>query len=218
MNELDQTAPDAFVVAVNDEGQHALWQAGADLPAGWRRGSPVMSRSDCLAAIDGAWADMTPVSARAGAPPGPPVGRFVHDLFAEQAARRPDAAAIIAGRTRVTYRELAESAGRLAGYLSEAGVAPEVVAGVCLERGVDMIRAILAIMQAGGGYLPLDPSLPPGRLAWMCEQVRPAVVITDWTAPFPGAGARLLRLDELAAGLERRPAAAPVARPRPDNN
>ena len=71
----------------------------------------------------------------------------------------------MAGRTRVTYRELDESASRLARYLREAGVGPETVTGVHLERGVDLIRAILAIMKAGGGYLPLDPSLPAERLA-----------------------------------------------------
>ena len=88
--------------------------------------------------------------------------RFVHELFADQAAARPDAVAVVAGRTRVTYRELDESAGRLAGHLREIGVGPEAAVGVHLERGIDLIRAILAIMKAGGGYLPLDPALPAG--------------------------------------------------------
>jgi amino acid adenylation domain-containing protein/thioester reductase-like protein len=212
-----ETALDNFVVVVNEEGQHALWQAGLDVPPGWRRGSPVGSASECLAAIDDSWPGVTPASVAADVPPGAPGARLVHDLFAEQASRRPDATAVIAGRSRLTYRELAESASQLAGHLIEVGVAPEVMVGVCLERGVDMIRAILAIMKAGGGYLALDPSLPPDRLARICAQVRPAVVITDWAAPFPGAGAQLLRLSELAADLERRPATTPGIRLHPDN-
>ncbi|MGH3244850.1 MAG: AMP-binding protein, partial [Trebonia sp.] len=144
---------------------------------------------------------------------------FAHELFAEQALRRPDATAVVAGRTRVTYRELDESASRLAHYLTEAGAGPEAVTGLHLERGVDLIRAILAVMKAGAGYLPLDPSLPAERLARICSQVRPAAVITGEADafPFPGTGTRLLPLRELAADLARRPVTAPVTRPHPDN-
>jgi non-ribosomal peptide synthetase component F len=209
-----ETTLDAFVVVLNEEGQHALWPAESDVPAGWRRASPVVPASEGVAAIDDAWPDVTPASVSAGRPPGPAAGRFAHEAFAGQAARHPEAAAVIAGRSRLTYRELEESASRLAGYLSEAGVAPETLVGVCLDRGADMILAILAIMKAGGGYLALDPSLPPDRLAQVCAQVRPAMVITDRAAPFPGAGARLLRLSDLAADLERRRPAAPAARAR----
>jgi amino acid adenylation domain-containing protein/thioester reductase-like protein len=212
-----ETTLDAFVVVLNEEGQHALWPAESDVPSGWRRASPVVPASEALAAIDDAWPDVTPASVSAGRPPGPAAGPFVHEAFTGQAARHPDAAAVIAGRSRLTYRELEESASRLAGYLSEAGVAPETLVGVCLDRGADMILAILAIMKAGGGYLALDPSLPPDRLAQVCAQVRPAMVITDRAAPFPGAGARLLRLSDLAADLERRRPVAPAARPGPDN-
>jgi amino acid adenylation domain-containing protein/thioester reductase-like protein len=206
-----------FVVVTNGEGQHALWRAELDVPPGWRRGSLVVSASEGLAAIDDSWQDMTPASVSADAPLTAPGGQFVHDLVAEQASRRPDAPAVIAGRSLLTYRELDESASRLAGYLSQAGVAPEAIVGVCLDRGLDMILAILAIMKAGGGYLALDPSLPPGRLARICDQVRPALVLTDWTAPFTSAGARVLRLREHAAEAERRPTATPAPRPHPDN-
>jgi amino acid adenylation domain-containing protein/thioester reductase-like protein len=121
------------------------------------------------------------------------------------------------GRTRVTYRELDESSSRLAHHLTRIGVGPEQVAGVHLERGVDLIRAILAIMKAGGGYLPLDPSLPAERLTRVCSQVTPAVVITAEKAAWPGTGTRLLPLGELAGSLAGRPAASPAPRPHPDN-
>jgi len=222
-------ALDAFIAVVNDQGQHALWRAELAVPSGWRPTSAVMSASDCLAAIARSWPDVTPAGVRGGAPrqrrattatPTPtPGARFVHELFAEQATRRPDGVAVIAGRARVTYRELEESANRLAHYLGEIGAGREAVIGVRLERGVDLIRAILAIMKAGCGYLPLDPSLPPERLNRICSQVEPAAVITAKPDPatFPAAKIRLLPLGELSANLARQPTTAPDARPHPDN-
>ncbi len=141
----------------------------------------------------------------------------MHELFAEQASRRPDATAVVAGRTRVTYRELDESANRLAHYLAEAGTGPETVTGVHLERGVGLIRAILAVMKAGGAYLPLDPALPAERLARICAQVRPVAVITAGADAFGECGTRLLPAGELDADLPGHPATAPEARPHPDN-
>jgi amino acid adenylation domain-containing protein/thioester reductase-like protein len=213
-----ETAPDDFVVVANRLGQHSLWHAALTMPRGWRPRSGAMSRSDCLQAIEAAWRDIAPASltARPGAQPAGG-GRFIHEVFAGQAATRPDAVAVVAGRARVTYRELDESAGRLAARLRETGVGPEVAVGVHLERGIDLIRVILAIMKAGGGYLPLDPSLPAERLNRMCAQVGPALVITAAAGSFPGTANRLLPLCELAADLARGPGAAPDSRPHPDN-
>ena len=212
--------PDAFVVVVNEQGQHALWQAELDVPRGWHRQSPVMSKSRCLAAVDAGWQDMTPLSARntgaAASATNADGGRFVHERFAEQAARHPDANAIVAGRTRMTYRELDESASRLAHYLAEIGVGPETLTGVHLERGVDLITAILAIMKAGGGYLPLDPSFPAERLSRICAQVGPLAVITD-VAGWRDAGTRFLPLGEVADDLASRPVSGLRTRPHQDN-
>jgi len=151
--------------------------------------------------------------------------RFAHEAVAEQARRRPGATAVIAGDARLTYGELDQSANRLARYLTALGAGPETLVGVCLERGAEAIRGLLAIMKAGSGYLPLDPSLPPARLALTCGQARPLAVLTAGT-PIPGvsgiSGARLLGLGDLAAGLTDGPVAAgPVAAPtvslRPDH-
>ena len=218
MTIVDQPAKtsDAFMVVVNDLGQHSLWQGELRVPPGWRRETPVMSRSQCLEEIEGSWKDIAPLTAHTAY--GANGSRFVHELFAEQASRRPDAHAVVAGRTRVTYRELDESTSRLAHYLAEIGVGPESLTGVHLERGVDWITAILAIMKAGGGYLPLDPSLPAERLTRICAQVGPAVVITAGTATCQGAGPRLVPLDQLAADLASRPVTGPGSgRPHPDN-
>ena len=226
-SEPEAAAGGAFVVVVNDQDQRALWRAGLDVPSGWRRASAARPRNECLAAIDRDWPDIAPASVRGGAGPrrrakggrndGGKGDRLVHQAFAEQAARRPDATAVISGRTQVSYRELDASANRLAHYLGEVGAEPEAMIGVYLERGVDVIRAILAILKAGAGYLPLDPSLPPERLSAICAQARPAAVITAHPDAFPCTGTRLLPLGELADELAGRPATPPAAGPHPDN-
>ncbi len=209
-----QTA-EAFVVVVNHLGQHALWRADLDVPPGWERRSPQMPRSECLAAVEGSWPELAPVG-RPGA--GHPFdGPYAHERVAGQAARQPGAVAVVAGRARLTYSDLDGSANRLAGYLTGIGVGPETVVGVQLDRGTAWIQAILAVMKAGGCYLPLDPALPPERLARICAQVGPAAVITARPGPAPVPGPRLLPLSELAADLGRRPVTAPEVRPDPDN-
>src|SRR5579863_9029973 len=210
---------DSFVVTVNDRGQHALWPASLDPAAGWRRTSAAMSRQACLDAIAAAWQDIAPAGVRAaGSAERYSHGheaRFVHERFAEQAARRPAAAAVIAAGARVTYRELDQSANRLARYLKDMGAGPGTLIGVYAERGVEAIRSLLAIMKAGGGYLPLDPSLPPARLARICAEARPVAILTDDPNSFPG-GTRVLALGELPADPERQPVTAPEVSLHPD--
>jgi amino acid adenylation domain-containing protein/thioester reductase-like protein len=145
--------------------------------------------------------------------------RFVHERFAEQASRRPGATAVIAAGTRLSYRELYDSANRLARGLMDLGAGPETLIGVHAERGADAIRSMLAIMKAGSGYLPLDPSLPPARLAQICAEASPVAILTDRSAEkaFP-AGTRVVAISELTAGLKRQPAArGPVASLHPDH-
>jgi amino acid adenylation domain-containing protein/thioester reductase-like protein len=219
VNDPGELGQDAFTVVVNGQGQHSLWQASVDLPAGWRRRSAVMPRHACLDAIAGAWHVITPASVLAAAPakrhkPGSAAGqaRFVHERFARQASRRPGAAAVIAAGTRLTYRELDESANRLARRLMESGAGPETLVGVHADRGPDAIRSLLAIMKAGSGYLPLDPSLPPARLAQIREETSPVAILADRPVGAAAAGrTRVLALSELAADLGREPATAPEA-------
>ncbi|HEX2269094.1 MAG TPA: condensation domain-containing protein, partial [Pyrinomonadaceae bacterium] len=93
----------------------------------------------------------------------------IHALFEQQAARTPDAVAVICGDVRLTYRELNERANQLAHHLQALGVGPDVLVGICLERSVEMIVAALGALKAGGAYVPLDPSYPMPRLAAMLE-------------------------------------------------
>jgi amino acid adenylation domain-containing protein/thioester reductase-like protein len=131
-------------------------------------------------------------------------------MIAGQAARRPGATAVIAADARLTYRELDQSANRLARYLADLGAGPETLIGVCLERGADAVRGLLAIMKAGSGYLPLDPSLPPARLARICARTRPLAVLTAGTRI---AGATMLAVSDLTVGDS---AVAPAVSLRPD--
>src|SRR5712691_10597355 len=200
------------IVAVNDQGQHAVWPAELALPAGWRRQSAAMPRRACLAAIAAAWRDIAPVSVRdapgrgtsgrRGSIPPEHNARYVHDLFGEQATGRPRSAAVVAAGSRLTYRQLDQSANQLAHHLQGMGVGPETLVGACLERGTEAIRCLLAILKAGGAYMPLDPALPTARLSQMCAEARPKVILVSRAeaGTFAETDARLLLIDEWAPG------------------
>jgi amino acid adenylation domain-containing protein/thioester reductase-like protein len=218
-----------YIVAVNDQGQHAVWPAELALPVGWRQQSAVMPERACLAAIAAAWEDIAPVSVQAAkqAPERRDASRhgtearytishehnvrYVPDLFGEQASRQPHSAAVISAGAQLTYRQLDQSANQLAHHLAGMGVGPETVVGVCLERGIEAIRGLLAILKAGGAYLPLDPSLPAARLTQMCAEARPMVILVSRAdaRAFREAGVRLLLIDEWAAEPTDQPVTAP---------
>jgi len=102
-----------------------------------------------------------------------------HRLFARRAARSPEAVAIAAAGRQLSYRELARRAGRLARHLRRLGVGPEVLVAVCLERTERLVVALLAILEAGGAYLPLDPSYPRRRLSLMCGDSGVEVLVSE---------------------------------------
>jgi amino acid adenylation domain-containing protein len=104
-------------------------------------------------------------------------GRTIHELFAAQAARTPAATALVHGGEALTYGELDGRANRLARHLLRRGLWPEGRAGVCLERSLDMVVALLGILKAGGAYVPLDPAYPRQRLAAIAEDARLAMVV-----------------------------------------
>ncbi|GEN10426.1 amino acid adenylation domain-containing protein [Myxococcus fulvus] len=108
-----------------------------------------------------------------------PRDRCVHELFEEQAARRPDAIAVEFEEERVTYRELNARANRVAHALRERGVRPETRVGLCIERSSGMVAAVLGILKAGGAYVPLDPRHPLERLAFMARDVGLRLVVAS---------------------------------------
>jgi amino acid adenylation domain-containing protein len=107
--------------------------------------------------------------------PMEPVSR----LFERQAARRPQAPALTFDGASLTYAELNSRANRLARHLQAQGVGTEVRVGVHLERGVDMVMAVLAVLKAGGAYVPLDPAYPAERLTFMLEDSQAAVLLSQ---------------------------------------
>jgi len=98
---------------------------------------------------------------------------FVHQLFEQQADKTPDAPAVVMGDAQMSYRALDEEANRLARYLISEGVKRDVVVGICMSRGFELVISQLAILKAGGGYAPLDPSLPTLRLSVLVSGIAP---------------------------------------------
>lgn len=103
----------------------------------------------------------------------------VHHLFEQQVEKTPDAIAVVFNNQDITYRHLNHKANQLAHFLrSERAVSTETPVGICLERGADMIIAMMAILKAGGAYIPLDPEYPQARLDHMLEDSQLRTVIT----------------------------------------
>jgi len=103
----------------------------------------------------------------------------IHDLFVQQAAQTPHAVALIEGDQQLTYEQLNTRANQLAHELQAVGVGPDQLVGLCLERSVDMVVGLLAILKAGGAYLPLDPNYPADRLAYMLQDAKVQVLVTQ---------------------------------------
>jgi amino acid adenylation domain-containing protein len=102
----------------------------------------------------------------------------LHRWLSEQAARRPEAVALISEGDALTYGELERRTNRLARHLRGLGVGPETLVGLCIDRSPEMVVGILGILKAGGAYVPLDPDLPKARLALMLEDCVPPLVLT----------------------------------------
>ncbi|HJP95207.1 MAG TPA: amino acid adenylation domain-containing protein [Pyrinomonadaceae bacterium] len=123
--------------------------------------------------------------------------KCVHELFEEQVARAPDAVAVRFGAKELSYRELNLRANKLARHLRTMGVRPEVLVGIFADRSLEMIVGLLAVLKAGGAYLPLDPEYPPERVAFMVEDSRAQVVLTQNSLlhHLPNIAARTICLD-----------------------
>ncbi len=108
-----------------------------------------------------------------------PVRETLHGRFAAAAARAPDAVAVTLGAERLTYAGLDRRAGDLAVALRRRGVGPETRVGLCLERSVEMVVAILGVLRAGGAYVPIDPAYPADRIAFLLEDSGVALVLAQ---------------------------------------
>ena len=149
-----------------------------------------------------------------------PADLLLHQLFEAQAARTPDAEAVVAGDTRLAYGEMNRRANQLAHRLRRLGVRPEDRVGLCLRRSGRMMVSLFAVLKAGGAYVPLDPAYPRERLALILEDSGARVVIGEaataaLAAAATAGGAHWLSLDaeaeEIVAESVENP--APVAGP-----
>jgi amino acid adenylation domain-containing protein len=108
-----------------------------------------------------------------------PGQQCIHQLFEEQVRTSPDATAVVYEEASLTYAELNRRANRLAHYLRGLGVKPDARVAICVERGLEMVVALLAVLKAGGAYVPLDPAYPGERLRFMLEDCAPVALLTQ---------------------------------------
>jgi amino acid adenylation domain-containing protein len=139
---------------------------------------------------------------------------LVHQLFEAQAERVPDATAVEFEHHSLTYRELNERANPLAHYLKGKRVGPDVLVGICLERSLEMVVSVLAILKAGGACVPLDPTYPNERLAFMIGDADVPVLLTQerLKGTFPKYKGHLVLLDTQWATI------AEASRENPDSH
>jgi amino acid adenylation domain-containing protein len=147
---------------------------------------------------------VTAFNATAAAPPE----RTFAELFSAQAARTPDAQAVVSGSGTLSYAELETRSSRLAHRLRSLGTGPETPVAILMERSAELLVAVLGVLKAGGAFIPLDPGHPPQRLASLLRDARPHVVLvqpgmaTRWAEPPWGRHhTEVLPLDEAGACL-----------------
>ncbi|MFL6120498.1 amino acid adenylation domain-containing protein, partial [Actinophytocola sp.] len=164
--------------------------ATADRVAGWLRAlvtglaedlTRPLGKLDWLSETDRALVLPAPEHAvSTGAP-------LFHRVVADQAARTPEATAVVCGAATLTFAELDTAANRLAHRLIAAGAGPETVVGLRMPRSVDMVVALLAVLRAGAAYLPIDPGLPADRVEFLLADARPVLVLDELgdLTPYP---------------------------------
>ncbi|QMU77158.1 amino acid adenylation domain-containing protein [Streptacidiphilus sp. PB12-B1b] len=225
----------------NGQDQYAVWPTRLPVPGGWTRvGEPRPSAADCAAALDATrtetWSTYTRRPSAAtrqddgpdvrGAGPGAPAPT-VTALVREQLRRDPRAWAVLCDGERLDYAELDRRAALLAGQLRRHGRLERSLVAVCLDRTVDLVVALLAVLRGGAAVLPLDPATPARRLAHLVRDAGAGLVLTNRAHRTLFAGtaqgphpARVLTVEELASEAPVSPAAGPgpdAGAPQPDD-
>ncbi|MFE2174452.1 amino acid adenylation domain-containing protein [Kitasatospora sp. NPDC059462] len=185
-------------VLVNEDGQYAIWPGDFTVPGGWRTVFGPAPHEECRGYVDREWRP-----AGLGLGPGAGAGRgtgpaavtraahtgtgTVHGLVRARAAHDPRALAVLDDDEALDYGELDARSDRLAAVLRALGAGPERIVPVCLERGADLVTAWLAVLKAGGAFLPLDPAHPRRRLARLVADCGAHLVVAEQGTRFPGA-------------------------------
>jgi amino acid adenylation domain-containing protein len=143
----------------------------------------------------------------------------LNQLIEAQVKRTPDAIAVTFKSEQLTYQELNQRANQLAHSLQRMGVGPEVLVGVCMERSLEMVVALLGVLKAGGAYVPLDPAYPSERLAFMLEDAQVPVILTQApvAATLPACQAHVICLDADWAQVAHEDTTNPVSAVAADN-
>ncbi len=126
-----------------------------------------------------------------------PRQKTIHQLFGEQAARTPDAVALVFEEKQLTYGELDRKANQLANYLKILGVGPDTPVGLLAERSAEMVVGLLGVLKAGGAYVPMDPTYPKDRVAFVLNESKVMVLLTfePLAKSVDACGARVICLD-----------------------
>ncbi|WP_051300126.1 non-ribosomal peptide synthetase, partial [Methylobacter luteus] len=126
-----------------------------------------------------------------------PQEQLLHEPFEAQAARQPDAMAVVFGDQALTYAELNIKANQLAHHLRSLDVGPDVLVAICMERSLEMVVGLVGILKAGGAYVPLDTAYPEDRLAYMLSDAAPKVLLTQehLKKHLPATKAQVIALD-----------------------
>jgi amino acid adenylation domain-containing protein len=148
-----------------------------------------------------------------------PVDRCVHELFESWVESDPGSIALMFQERQVSYQELDRLSNQLAHYLQKMGVGPEVLVGISTDRSIEMMVGVLGILKAGGAYLPLDPSYPAGRLAFMLEDSQIQILLSQShvSVHLPVHQAKTINLDSDWVVISREPATKPAVNINPDN-
>ena len=127
-----------------------------------------------------------------------PLDKCVHELFEEQVERTPEAMAVECNDKRLTYRSLNERANQLAHLLKSLGVGPETIVGICVDRSLDMVVALLGVLKAGGALVPIDPDLPRERIKFIVADAQMQWVVTQTSLleKLPQTNAQNICLDQ----------------------
>ncbi len=143
-----------------------------------------------------------------------PEDKLIHQLFEEQVERTPDSVAVAFEQQQLSYAQLNARANQLAHHLQALGVSSDVPVAICMTRCPEMVVGLLGILKAGGAYLPLDPAYPKERLAFMLEDARAPVLLTQSrvAASMPVHRAHLLCLDSGWEAIGRESKENPVSR------
>jgi amino acid adenylation domain-containing protein len=143
----------------------------------------------------------------------------LHELIDAQARRSPDRVAVLCGDAQLTYAQLGERSSRLARHLCQLGVGPDVLVGVALDRGLEMLVALLGVLKAGGAYVPVDPAYPQERQEFMLQSSAAPVLITQQRLlpALPRTEATVLCIDRDWEKIALAPAEAPASGVGPEN-